>query len=140
MSITTIELERDAVEKLAAAKLTPEETYSEVVRRAQFPRKPRLARELLDDFKQRAGHSPLSEKALDKLAEAAAAKFQIPTSKLQTNPTSNSESECGRKTFALSLAELWILEFEVYLESGIWDLEILAFHAGYSFSSSVSGQ
>jgi hypothetical protein len=66
----TIELERDAVEKLAAAKLTPQETYSDVVRRAQFPQKPHLARELLEDFKQRAGHSPLSDEALDQLTES----------------------------------------------------------------------
>ena len=65
----TIELERDAIEKLTAAKLTPRETFSEVVRRAQFPQKPRLARELLEDFQQRAGHSPLSDEALDRLAE-----------------------------------------------------------------------
>ena len=64
------ELEHDAVEKLAAARITPQETLSEVVRRAQFPQKPHLARELLDDFKQRAGHSPLSDETLDRLAQA----------------------------------------------------------------------
>ena len=70
MPTMTIELERDAIEKLFAAKLTPQETYSEVVRRAQFPQKPHLASELLEEFKQRAGHSPLSNEALDLLAEA----------------------------------------------------------------------
>jgi hypothetical protein len=36
---------------------------------AQFPQKPHLARELLEDFKQRAGHSPLSDEDLDRLTE-----------------------------------------------------------------------
>lgn len=75
MATMTIELERDAIEKLAAAKLTPQETFSDVVRRAQFPQKCHFARELLEDFKQRAGHSPLSDEALDRLAE------------IQRNPT-----------------------------------------------------
>ena len=70
MSKMTIELDSDAVEKLAAAKLTPQESFSEVVRRAQFPQKLHLARELLQDFKQRAGRSPLNDEALDQLAEA----------------------------------------------------------------------
>ena len=84
MPIMTIELERDAIEKLAAARLTPQETYSEVVRRAQFPQKPRLAVELLEEFKQRAGHSPLSNEALDLLAE------------LQRNPERSSSHWDGR--------------------------------------------
>lgn len=70
MATMTIELERDAVQRLTAAKLTPQETLSEVVRRAQFPQQPHLARELLEDFKLRAGRSPLSDEALDRLAEA----------------------------------------------------------------------
>lgn len=70
MATMTIELETDAVEKLKAAKLTPQESFSEVVRRAQFPQNPHLARELLEDFKLRAGDSPLSDEALDRLAEA----------------------------------------------------------------------
>ena len=70
MSTMTIELEVDAVEKLTAARLTPHESFSEVVRRAQFTQQPHLARELLTDFAQRAGHSPLSDEALDRLAEA----------------------------------------------------------------------
>lgn len=69
MATVSIELETDAVEKLSAAKLTTEESLSSVVRRAQFPPSPRLARELLADFQQRAGHSPLSDEALDRLAE-----------------------------------------------------------------------
>ena len=69
MSTVSIELETDAVEKLSAARLTTEESFSAVVRRAQFPPNPQLARELLEDFHQRAGHSPLSDEALDRLAE-----------------------------------------------------------------------
>ena len=64
-----IELEADAAAKLEAAKWTPQESLSEVVRRAQFPARPHLARELLEDFRRRAGHSPLSDEALDRLAE-----------------------------------------------------------------------
>lgn len=64
-----IELESDAVQRLEAAKWTPAESFSEVVRRAQYPAAPHTARELLEDFAARAGHSPLSEAALDRLAE-----------------------------------------------------------------------
>ena len=70
MATKSIDLDVDAVEKLETAKWTPEESFSDVVRRAQFPRKPHLARELLEEFEQRAGHSPLTEEALDRLAEA----------------------------------------------------------------------
>jgi predicted CopG family antitoxin len=70
MATKTITLELDALEKLEAAKWTPEETISDVVRRAQFPQKPHLARELLEDFRARVGSSPLSEETLDRLEEA----------------------------------------------------------------------
>ena len=70
MATKTIDLEVDAVEKLETAKWTPEESLSDVVRRGQFPRKPHPARELLEEFQQRAGCSPLTEEALDRLAEA----------------------------------------------------------------------
>lgn len=69
MPTKTVELEMDAVAKLEAAKWSTDESLSAVVRRAQFPGKPHLARELLEDFEQRAGHSPLSEEALDRMAE-----------------------------------------------------------------------
>ncbi len=69
MATKTIDLEVDAVEKLETAKWTPEESLSDVVRRGQFPHKPHLARELLEEFQQRAGRSPLSEEMLDHLAE-----------------------------------------------------------------------
>jgi hypothetical protein len=70
MSTVTIELDADAVKKLESAKVTPSETLSEVVRRAEFPAKPSLARDLLNDLKQRAGCSPLSEEALELLYQA----------------------------------------------------------------------
>jgi hypothetical protein len=75
MPTKTVELEIDAVAKLEAAKWSADEPLSEVVRRGQFPGKPHLAHELLEAFQQRAGHSPLSEEALDRLAE------------VQNNPT-----------------------------------------------------
>jgi len=69
MPTRIVELETDAVAKLEAAKWSSDESLSAVVRRAQFPGKPHLARELLEDFQQRAGRSPLSEEALDGLSE-----------------------------------------------------------------------
>jgi len=70
MSVVTIELEADAVRKLESARLSPHETFADVVRRAEFPLKPSSARDLLEDFKLRAGSSPLTEEALDRLLEA----------------------------------------------------------------------
>jgi predicted CopG family antitoxin len=65
-----ISLELDAYEKLEAAKWAPQESFSEVIRRAQFPQRPHTAAELLEEFKFRSGHSPLSDEALDRLAAA----------------------------------------------------------------------
>jgi hypothetical protein len=65
----TVELELDAVKKLESARISPLETLSDVVRRAEFPVKPRFARDLLAELEQRAGSSPLSEEALDRLAQ-----------------------------------------------------------------------
>jgi hypothetical protein len=70
MSTVTIELESDAVKKLESARVNPQETFSDVVRRAEFPAKPSLARDLLEEFKRRAGSSPLTEEALDSLSRA----------------------------------------------------------------------
>jgi hypothetical protein len=75
----TIELDSDAVKKLESARLSPRETYSDVVRRAEFPLKPSLARDLLEDFKLRAGSSPLTEEALDHLSEAQANPSRSPS-------------------------------------------------------------
>ncbi|MGA2174264.1 MAG: hypothetical protein ABSH38_04680 [Verrucomicrobiota bacterium] len=79
MSIVTIELESDAVKKLESARLSPHETFSDVVRRAEFPLKPSLARDLLVDFKQRAGSSLLTEDALDRLSEAQSNPSRSPS-------------------------------------------------------------
>jgi len=79
MSTVTIELEADAVQKLESARLSPQETFSDVVRRAEFPLKPWLARDLLDDCKQRAGSSPLTEEALDRLSKAQSNPSQSPS-------------------------------------------------------------
>jgi hypothetical protein len=79
MSIMTIELDSDAVKKLESARLSPRETYSDVVRRAEFPLKPSLARDFLEDFKLRAGSSPLTEEALDHLSEAQANPSRSPS-------------------------------------------------------------
>ncbi len=69
MSIVKVDLEDDAVAKLEAAKAMPSETLSEVVRRASFPRKPLLARDLAALLGKRVGWSPLSDEALDLLSE-----------------------------------------------------------------------
>jgi predicted CopG family antitoxin len=79
MSIVTIELESDAVEKLKSARLGPQETFSDVVRRAEFPVKPSLARDLLEDFRQGAGSSLLTEEALDRLSETQANPSRSPS-------------------------------------------------------------
>jgi hypothetical protein len=68
----TVELELDAVNKLESAKMNPKETLSDVVRRAEFRMKPHLASDLLEDLRQRAGFSPLSEDVLDRLAKSQA--------------------------------------------------------------------
>ena len=70
MTTKSVELEMDAVAKLEAARWSAGESLSAVVRRATLPGKPHLARELLEDFRQRDGHSPLSEDALQHLHEA----------------------------------------------------------------------
>jgi hypothetical protein len=69
MSTVTVELEPDAVEKLESAKMNPRETLSDVVRRAEFPARPWLARDLLEDIRQRAGFSPLTDESLDQLSK-----------------------------------------------------------------------
>ena len=49
-STVSVELELDAVKKLEAAKMNPRETLSDVVRRDEFPARPWLARDLLEDL------------------------------------------------------------------------------------------
>jgi hypothetical protein len=75
----TVELELDAVKKLGAAKVNPLETLSDVVRRAEFPVKPRFARDLIAELEQRPGSSPLSEDALDRLSRAQSEPSRSPS-------------------------------------------------------------
>jgi hypothetical protein len=75
----TVELELDAVNKLESAKVNPLETLSDVVRRAEFPVKPHLARDLIAELEQRAGSSPLSEDALDRLSQAQSEPSRSPS-------------------------------------------------------------
>jgi hypothetical protein len=75
----TVELEPDAVKKLESAKMSPLETFSDVVRRAEFPVKPRFARELLAELEQRAGASFLSEEALERLAQVQSEPARSPS-------------------------------------------------------------
>jgi len=42
--------------------MKPEESCSDVVRRAQFPRQPLLARKRVEEIELRAGQSPLAER------------------------------------------------------------------------------
>ncbi len=79
MPTVTVELEPDAVKKLEAAKLNPRETLSDVVRRAEFPSTPMLARDLLSVLEQRAGFSPLTDDALDRLSEDQAEPSRSPS-------------------------------------------------------------
>jgi predicted CopG family antitoxin len=79
MPTKTIELEMDAIAKLEAAKWSTDESLSAVVRRAQFPGKPHVARELLEDFKERAGRSPLNEEAFERLDEAQKKPIRSPS-------------------------------------------------------------
>ena len=74
-----VELEEDAVAKLEAAKATPTETLSEVVRRASFPAKPFAARDLAALLAQRAGFSPLSEEALEELSRRQSERSSSPS-------------------------------------------------------------
>jgi hypothetical protein len=69
MSTVTIELEIDALQKLESARRNIGESLSDVVRRAEFPAKPWLARDLLADATQRAGSSPVAEDSLDQLSK-----------------------------------------------------------------------
>jgi len=79
MATMTIELESDAVAKLESARLNPQESFSDVVRRAEFPLKPWQARDLLEDYNKRGGSSPLSHEALDRLSEAQSHPSRSPS-------------------------------------------------------------
>jgi hypothetical protein len=75
----TVELELDAVKKLESAKINPKETLSDVVRRAEFRTTPHLASDLLEDLRQRAGFSPLSDEDLDRLSKSQAEPNRSPS-------------------------------------------------------------
>ena len=75
----TVELEPDAVKKLESARMNPKETLSDVVRRAEFRMKPHLASDLLEEVRQRAGFSPLSDEALDRLSKTEAEPNRSPS-------------------------------------------------------------
>jgi hypothetical protein len=68
MATKTITLELDAYEKLKAAK-RPRESFSDVVRRAQFQHGPGYAQDLLDDVRARAGKSALTMEELHELEQ-----------------------------------------------------------------------
>lgn len=69
MATKTITLELDAYDKLKRAKKTPRESFSSVVRRAEFPDAPVTARELVATLRKRMaiGAIPLTEETLDSL-------------------------------------------------------------------------
>lgn len=58
MPVKTISLELDAYEKLRRAKLRPNESFSNVVRRAQWPDSPLTAEELAESLKKLAAARP----------------------------------------------------------------------------------
>jgi hypothetical protein len=79
MQTITVELEPDVVEKLKLAKISPRESLSDVVRRAEFPGKAWLARDLLEDARRRAGTSPLTEQSLDQLSRTQSEPSRSPS-------------------------------------------------------------
>ena len=72
MATKTISLELDAYEKLRRARRTPSESFSSVVRRAEFPGSPKTAAELSAILENRMKEDRLffSESELDRLDEA----------------------------------------------------------------------
>ena len=72
MATKTISLELDAYEKLRRAKRRPSESFSEVVRRAVFPKEPYTAVGLAEEgrTRMREGKALLDEATLDRLDEA----------------------------------------------------------------------
>ena len=78
MATKTITLELDAYEKLKKAKRSPRESFSSVVRRANFPDSPCTAYFLLQILEKRMrGHAVLlNEDSLDRL-DAAQRKPRI---------------------------------------------------------------
>ncbi len=71
MATKTISLELGAYEKLKTEKLNPRESFSSVVRRAEFPKTHFTCKDLLEFMKQRfLERSLLNEETLDRLEKA----------------------------------------------------------------------
>lgn len=72
MATKTISLELDAYEKLRRARRTPSESFSSVVRRAEFPGAPKTGAELAAIMEKRMKENRhfFSESDLDRLDEA----------------------------------------------------------------------
>jgi predicted CopG family antitoxin len=81
MATKTITLELDAYEKLRRAKRAPSESFSSVVRRAEFPNEAATGRELMHvmEKQMREGRTPIDEATLDRL-DAAQRAPQISSS------------------------------------------------------------
>jgi predicted CopG family antitoxin len=71
MATKTISLKLEAYERLRRARRSPEESFSEVVMRAEWPEVGITARELLAVYGSQGAH--LSPEALDRIDEAVAA-------------------------------------------------------------------
>lgn len=70
MATKTISLRLDAYERLRRARRTPDESFTEVVLRAEWPDVPITARELRATYE--GGKSTLGVEALDRIDEAKA--------------------------------------------------------------------
>lgn len=68
MATKTISLKIEAYERLRRARRRPDESFSDVVMRAEWPDLPITARELRALY--RAGGSHLDERALDRIEDA----------------------------------------------------------------------
>lgn len=81
MATKTITLELDAYEKLRRAKRRPSESFSEVVRRAEFPGQPYTAAELAQSARKSMASDTQSidEATLDRLDEAQRTPRRTPS-------------------------------------------------------------
>ena len=69
MATKTISLKLEAYERLRRARRNPDESFSEVVMRAEWTEIGITARELLAEYGQRGAH--LTAEALDRIEEAS---------------------------------------------------------------------
>lgn len=70
MATKTISIDIEAYERLRRARRTPTESFSKVIKRAEWPAPPRTAGALLEAMKHAP---PVDERILDYLEEAQAA-------------------------------------------------------------------